>query len=375
MNLEEKVDYVSNFIISDRKKYLVDVIPDIEKYIYAHNLIISRNLLYILIFSHDPLRDAIEISNHISEHIKYVEMRTRVPHREFDIFINFQLYARVMKVEKIANKNILVEMSACAEDEGVCMYMSPELELMYKYWRLYMVGNYEEWEMLEKEENELIMKISGGDGGFSKYYSPLFNMIANLDCVIIGDYALPCLINFTPKCKIQIISNNVKKHIDEIIRFVKKTTGKNATIIQRNVLLPFDYRFKLQSIIINNEPIVDVFNNGEYELIMYKNFLSGKNTIKIAHPYVICMFLLLNLFTYKSIVVAKNIDIAKYENTKKVIISLIKKIRSIKYDKIEFYGINIPELRSLKQSTNDGVFYYPYYPYKHKMLHGEYKKI
>ena len=106
MNLEEKVNYVSNFIIADRKKYLADVIPDIEKYIYAHNLIISRNLLYILVFSHDPLRDATEIANHICEHIKYVEMRTRVPHREFDIFINFQLYARVMKVEKIANKNI-----------------------------------------------------------------------------------------------------------------------------------------------------------------------------------------------------------------------------------------------------------------------------
>ena len=375
MNLDEKVNYVSNFIIADRKKYLADVIPDIEKYIYAHNLIISRNLLYILVFSHDPLRDATEIANHICEHIKYVEMRTRVPHREFDIFINFQLYARIMKVEKIANKNILVEMAACEVDEGSCMYMSLELELMYKYWRLYMVGNHEEWEMLEKEENELILQISGGNGGFNKFYSPLFELVSNLDCVIIGDYALPSLMHFTPKCKIQIISNNAKKHIEEIIRFIKKITGKNATVLRRNLLLPFDYRLRLESIVVNNEPVIDVFNNGEYELIMYKNFISGKNNIKIAHPYVLCMFLLLNLFTYKSIVLAKHIDQSKYENTKKVILSLVKKIRIIKYDKIEFYGINIPELRSLKQNASDGVFYYPYYPYKHKLTHGEYKKI
>ena len=364
---------------------------------------ISKNLCYNL-YSPYPFKHATLLSNEISKITKLVEMRTLISHKEFSININLiqmiNFYA--LPYIKIANKNIkFINTIILPIDKSInkelinLQFLSPEIELINVYNKLYNPVYVDEWEKLLKLEKKLyiiykhifIIKNINLKHYVDKSLINLKQYIVNnwcfLDKIIIGYWGYILYVkddnshNFEDinifnlkNERLQIISqNSIENDILTLETLVKKKSSFQISYKQQNINIPKDFRIKkyIISIVKNGNSIIimEIYNSSSFELIPYIDITYLNFKYRVGNPFVLLRFFLIDYWLLRYINALSKISTIIYENKLNNIMKCIKFIRS-KIDLgfgIKYTGQYIDEIIADKLRKLSTKRHIPYLPY------------
>ena len=381
--MDEKIAAVKLNIIEEKRTRLNEIIKEINNFVINRRLAITDVDLpdsmesVIMVFSHSALKDANDLANELSRFSRYVEMRSLIPYKEFLISFNFEHLVKVINIDRFRGKDIIELISTKKEitNSQTINTISYEIELALRYWKLYSLEYSGEWDVYEQQEKEIFKTVIGAKER-PESNMKIFRIMAEMDCIFIGNYAASCITPIVKRSgKIQVISNRAIRLCENIVGSLAKI-GMRVKYKERQITLPFDFRLRMFSVTLNNTILVEVFNSAEYELIMYKNFNVNGINIRVANPYVICKFMLLEIYLFRLLFCCDCINIQTFELKRKEMIHIVRTIRNIKFDIVNIYGTHIDEDRIIKITcTESGKFFFPYYPAKFKEENGVFKTI
>ncbi len=313
----------------------------INKFIKDNNLLIDNtpieenNFTYQL-YSSNALVDANNLANILATETPYVEMLTNIPYRKFTLQVNNKYicsiytlgYFKKQPIQKLLN---------------LTDHVPYELELSEIYHKLYNVKYNADWDkLLIHEEQVRAEKIHGGKD---------MNFIQSLNCLLIGTFALEKF-GIHEKGRLQLISNNVEQTIESLKNI------SDFEVFDLDPVIPFDFRLQKKTL-KSDTTVIDIYNSCEFEIVPYVVV----DNLKVAHPYVICRFLLIDYWLSLLL-----------KNPNKQILYNINKIRNKTIPVEHFYGTYRNEDIDLKKMHQDNSFQ-TYYPKKYFDKNGAYREI
>ena len=364
MNLLEKKKYVAQKILLDFNKGYSDIYSTVEQYIKDHKLIVHEgvhdNHVYT-IYTSNSLPYANDLSNLLVEYCKYTQLKTIMPYKQFDIYVDMFLVVRFITLATCRDKNIMDIINP--DTHNGYLILPKEIELIPTYWRLYSIQFMDEWNDTLGLEKEQFLAVTGGrkpHGNLTKIY----DAIKTIPCIIIGMHAIFDECNY----KLQIISHDTNETINSVKTILDKLHLKYE-IRNQDLILHIDFRLKKKTIYLSNQniAILDIFNSAEYELIPY----IWRNNFRIGHPFVLCKFLLINLWVCRF----QSETIDRYNKKRKSIFDIISKLRVNPPAINNVYGSYEDEVIAIKNSYRNQKLFSPYDPYKYHMANGTYRVI
>lgn len=241
--------------------------------------------------------------------------------------------------------------------------MGAELQLINIYTKLYSIKFLKEWPdllILEKQLFETIrlLKTGGNDfkvqkNDFLNFILKQFNEFKFPDYLLIGEYAIDLLTkkNTENIHRLQFITSKSKYEVDllfeKLVEEYQHHIGNKhklkMELNEQSSHIPFDFRLKKYIIKVNEDPLIDVFNSGQFELIPTICDLHTKCDYlsSIANVWVIMKFRLIDLFLIQVLTRAKiaNINFGKIMITS--IISSLENLREF-IDNIENKSLLFP---------------------------------
>ena len=218
------------------------------------------------------------------------------------------------------------------------------------------------------QNTPLYRTLIGGGQPSQDVQSELFELISNLNCVLIGTYAAALLVNtkMDMKTKIQILTNDHTPLVEAL-----KKLGINPAIRVDKIPFPFELRLTVTSLEYQGTIFAEIFNAADYEVILCKKI--GK--VLVACPFVICKFLFVELFKFRFLLTRQKIPVEVFNNKKNEILDIVAEIRELEFDQPEIFGTYYEEEMAIKEELNNETIYYPYEPFKYKQQKGTYREI
>jgi hypothetical protein len=370
-------------ILDDRKKFS-DLYNIIDTYCKNHSELIISDAKMLLdkvdnlafktydIYCENPFMHATVLTNEIYTKVgKWVQMTTIIIHQELQIWYDTRLIATIYKL--IKGKEIDLENLINPIKIYGINYMSPEIEIIDIYKRLYLPNYASEWlNLLEVESfmEDLVKQrseILGGDsicGNIARRQKTdmedlkllLYNNFIisqpphDNNRILIGHWAINTAkaIHYSSLVeshveKLQIISSNAENDIKEVKKIIEKHTDLAITHKQHILHLPKDFRIKRYTLYLSSYsqkeiPFMDIFNSAEFELIPFNTLkLNAEHSkipgdINIGNPYVLLRFAIIDIWILRVISKIGNI-------TQKCLLaklrSLYELINIVKHDKIK----------------------------------------
>lgn len=350
------------YIQAERKQY-IDVYKTIDQYISDNEILVSGQLSINLIqnvdnadnyfydlYSSGAFVHATRLSNKITEKCKgrIVRMVTVAAYKVYNIFVDTRLIVILNDVKVRSGTNYLrmVEPIMKTLREQKVLVISPEIQLLGIYRKLYLPSHAGEWETLLNNEVRLFnfflsrkTTIEKKEGGKTptraKIDGALMEYISRSNKILIGEHAceiltgVPSAVNF-----IEVISfAPLEQDIMEIKEIVKNITSEPINAITRNLEIIGDYRLERTSIKLGLDrprEIMYIYNSTDYDLIPYNIIESTKRSLWIGNPFVILRFLLVNLWIIRRVremgLIDEKFASIRIENIFKHVIELRKKL-------------------------------------------------
>lgn len=321
------------YIQAERKQYL-DVYKIIDKYVANEGLLVggqmginlihgddnSDNYFYD-VFTSNAFVHATNLSNKITERSpkRVVRMVTVAAYKVYHIFVDTRmiLVLNDVKVHRGTNYLRLVEPIEKPLRKRKVLVVSPEIQLLDIYRKLYLPSHAGDWEQLLNNESKMfnlvlsrkkqIKKIDGGDMPIrQRIDGVLMNYISKSNKILIGEHACEILTGIKSTANfIEVLSfSPLEEDINEIKDLVLKITAEPVNAITRNLEIIGDYRLSRTTIKLGHDKpkeIMYIYNSADYDLIPYNILDSGMRTLWIGNPFVILRFLLVNMWIIRRV--------------------------------------------------------------------------
>lgn len=169
---------------------------------------------------------------------------------------------------------------------------------------------------------------------------------------------------YTENIPLSIISKNaIERDYEHFAKYIYDNGFEKITIIykQKTLFLGKDMRIKKHTLsaimttskifIPEKRPLIDIYNNMQYELVPYINITTEIATLKIIHPWAHIRFMFIEVW---NVLAAYQLNILSFEKFKKTITILMTKIDNLNIDwkrpPKQYMGIYINEIQSIKQT-------------------------
>jgi hypothetical protein len=367
-------------------KQIYDYICD---FIKQHHLLVSRDksnfpYTYIIYGSH-IFQYANMLSNELVTFTPYVRLNTVIKNKEFIIEVDGirmvilnnidQFFIKIMKNVYVNNNNKI----------------SPDVELVDIYHKLYSPQKYNDWEEIYKYEKyvwEEFNKLRGmiitkpnvkGGGPLDLHTLVLEWVKSQDDCILIGDRAA-CILskkNYHFTSAIQFISANVDTNIEELKKYILKISETEIIVKKHDVNLPGDFRVTkyILSTMKGDKYIANIYNSASFELIPYimkAGYKIGSYTVLLRFLFIDIWFLRVLRFFNK---INKNSYISNMKNTfgnvDNIHLCFIEEREKLTHKPMLIMGTYIDEIIDKKNIITP----YPYWPAKFKNDTGKFRKI
>jgi len=190
----------------------------------------------------------------------------------------------------------------------------------------------------------------------SKFTPPVFK-----DEIFVGKIAVEFVLGeeYEFPGPIEIISANVEATLDFIAKHYKIDS---AETVDFKVLT--DYALKITTVMINKKPEIIIYNSATYELIP---FFTPRKDFNIASIYVICRFILINIFRAKlmsnadeNIITMLQLQHYMVIKTDTYTLPIDDKITSVNQISQRYYGQYIEPKILYSELCPNGRFYTPF---------------
>lgn len=327
--LREEAD---KYIQAERRQYL-DVYKVIDKYIANEEILVGGqmgvNLLYGIdnsenysydLFTSNAFKHANELSNKLTKRSpgRIVRLVTVAPYKVYHIFVDTRMMVALngVKVRSGTNYLRLVEPVEKPLRTRKVLVVSPEIQLLDIYRKLYLPNYAGEWEKLVNNETKMfsmvlsrkqkIKKEGGATPQREKIDGALMDYISQSNKLLIGDHACEILLGIKSTANfIEVLSfAPLQDDIEEIKMLVKKITSEPVNASTRNLEVIGDYRLSRTTIKLGHDrpkEILYIYNSTDYDLIPYNILESTSRTLWIANPFVILRFLLVNMWMIRRV--------------------------------------------------------------------------
>lgn len=248
-----------------------------------------------------PYKHAMNLANLIHSNVgEWVKMKTVVGHQEFTIEYDMRPLIQLYSLD--GQKNVNLHSLILPVKINELLYMSPEIEIIDIYHKLYSPNYSEDWEDLVVLENKLFTLLGKRvtDGVFGGKQSPQdktdFQYLKYLvlsefcskfikDYVVIGHWALHVIeaskdpnskMNSSVE-KLQVITSiPIKQSIENVTNFIQKYTNAKVSSRRQDLHIPKDFRTRRYTIYISvdgkDKAFMDIFDCGTFELVPYIPF-------------------------------------------------------------------------------------------------------
>ena len=339
------------------------------------------------IYGEDISRHANRLANILAEINIYVVMYTTTKDEDFSITVDGNRMVQFYNVHARLAASIVPVVV-----DGVRMY-PPEMELIDVYHKLYLPSYAAEWDRLSDVEGvlrgEVARRVGGTEGGKDKGkgkggvpWSAAVVMgwlRGREDCLIVGVNAINIMEGVDKYVqKFQVVtSGDVDKFIDGFASMVFQCSGVRVQKKLHRVGLATEPRLTKTVVSVAKDgggctAVLDVFNAAAFELVPY----TVRVGVRVGHPYVVRMFLLIDLWLVRILGTLKLMDKGGVDRIAAGIIDDMKRI-----DKFggavrggeEYLGVHVDLARfKQKASLDNGV--YPYYPEQQRYQKGGYRQ-
>ena len=323
------------------------------------------------------------LANELTEFTAYVRLNTNVRNKEFTIVVDGVRMIDMYNIEP----NFMKIMKPL-ELKGALPTLSPEVELIDIYHRLYSPNKAPTWKLLRSHESKLwklfvksrdsIISRPVIKGGVEHIDVVMEWLKDQTGYVLVGDSATTLTRNRTQRYStaVQIIAANPKHMIESLKEYMTEFVGANVRVKKYDMNLPDDFRIRkfVVSIVANKNTyyIANIFNSAFYELIPFVSI----GNFKVGTPLVLLRFMFADLWFMRILRFFGMIDAQRY---KKNIMSLFSNIDTMHAiwinEKIEVLPMYIGTYIDENCSKKKGELIYPYYPAKYKLEHGSFRTI
>lgn len=255
-----------------------------------------------------PYKHAVHLSNQLHSNVgEWVKMKTVVGHQEFLIEYDMRPIISIYGLD--IQKNVDLHDIILPVKINDILYMSPEIEIIDVYHKLYSPESVEDWENLVQTEEKLFVTLKqrikdGIFGGSQKEnkrspeektdiqylkYLVLSGFCSEYvkDYVVIGHWASHVIDaskeeDYKMKSsveKLQVITTtDIEKSIEDVTNFLSKYTNAKISSRKQDLHIPKDFRTKRYTIYIGikgkkgeivDKAFMDIFDCGTFELIPY----------------------------------------------------------------------------------------------------------
>ena len=366
-----------------------DIYDYIHKFVKKHPLVMSsepNDAVYSFkIYGAYIFQYANLLANELCQFTAYIRLNTDVRNKDFAIIVDG---VRMVHMHNIEPNFMKIMMSAINSNNSI---LSPEVELINVYHRLYSPNIYSNWNSICRHESKLwesfnktrqsIITRPVVKGGAEHVDVVLEWLNGQSGYVLIGDAAATIISNDAHHHTntVQFIAANPKHMVDELKKYMQDFVGMNVSVKKYDMNLPDDYRIRkiVLSANVNGSTyyIANIFNSAFYELIPFIN-IGGFNVGSFA---VILRFMFVDIWFMRVLRFFNMIDQKRYMSNMKVLYSNIDIVHSKWVHKRSclasvfpmYIGTYINEATSKKKSGT----IFPYYPAKYKLETGEYRII
>ena len=407
------------YVKKDRLHYAF-IYDLVESYCSDHNMIISdlrilTNHLDELdnlftkeykIYCTEPLRHANNLTNEIHKNSddaskKFIRMKTIVENEEFSIEFDTRLMCSFMGIKKYKSMDIykVIEPISVNRSGRNILLMPYNIEIIDVLNKLYSFTEYDlnlEYftKLIEIYKHDKIDKINSdkhhnknhNKGNFKlqplikTINQKIFDFIKDRDLILIGNHTIH--FNNTPE-KIQLLSeippNTLLKDLKTLLK--DEIAGNELIYKKQDLNIPKDFRIEKYTFYIkskdSDKPILDCYNNLEFELIPYVISQHANNDIKIAHPYVLLRFAFIDLwiikFIYSLNIITKDVLLSKINTLNEFIDTVLLQLnKDISY---RFLGIYREYSVDKRLFNLTGNIFQPYYPQMNYATYGKYRIV
>lgn len=381
-------------LIDDAKKsqhaqlHIYDVIYDhIHGFVKKHMLVMSSEpneaIHSFKIYGAYIFQYANMLSNELAQFTAYIRLNTDVRNKDFTIIVDG---VRMVSMRNIEPNFMKIMMSA---KDSNCSILSPEVELINVYHRLYSPDMYSTWESVRQHESKLwgvfnatrksIIAHPVVKGGSEHVDVVLEWLNGQNGYVLIGDAAAVLLSNNARQHSntVQFIAANPLHMINELRKYMQDFVGVNVSIKKHDMNLPDDYRIRkfVVSAKINGSTyyIANIFNSAFYELIPFTT-IAGFN---VGTFLVVLRFMFADIWFMRVLRFFKTINQKRYSENMSVLYSNIDIMHSgwVNMKKISVFPMYIGTYENEATSKKKSGTIFPYYPAKYKIDTGDYRVV
>lgn len=334
-NYNHLLDEADIYIRAERKQY-IDVYDVADKYIADQGLLIGGQLAVNLIHGEDNSDNyfyeiytsnafvhATKISNMITSGSpkRIVRMVTIAAYKVYHIFVDTRLIMVLYDVKVHSGTNYLriVEPITKTLRGKEMLVVSPEIQLLDIYRRLYLPSHADEWEKLLINESKLfsmvisrkeqIQKLTTGARETpirEKIDALMMEYVSSSNKILIGEHACEVLLGVKSAANfIEVLSfSPLEEDIAEIKDKIRNITTERVQTNTRELEIMGDYRLTRTTIKLGTDSpkdIMYIYNSADYDLIPYNVLESPKRTLWVGNPFVILRFLLVNLWIVRRV--------------------------------------------------------------------------
>ena len=309
----------------------------------------SKKLSFDL-YSPYPFKHATLLSNELMNATKFVEMRTLISRKEFVIYVNLIQLINMYDLPYIKKEGVdvkFINTLPCSVGDIKLQFLSPEIELMDIYHKLYTPTQVDGWETLLQLEDELFScyqthmtpkKTKPTSSHTNKSLIKLKQYMldnwcttsCSSDIIVIGYWAYVLYQKLDVQFKnerLQVISaNNIKNDILALETLSANYSQANShgdklsyqiSYVQQNVNIPKDFRIQKYAInIVNNGKkitIMEIYNSSSFELIPFVSSSFEEKTtdacVKLGNPFVLLRYYLIDYWLLRYITALGKIPI------------------------------------------------------------------
>jgi len=364
----------------------------INEFIKENGLLVSTDLLgfsytYIVYGSY-IFKHVNKLANELVKYTPYIRLNTIIKNKEFVLEVDG---IRMLILYNIDDSFVKIMSNKTMENNNV---ISPDIELIDIYHKLYLPQKYNEHDNLHRNEKcvwnefnkirEMIVmapSVKGGGGSNVDLIEIALEWIKNNDnCILIGDKAA-CIMNkknsrFSNAVQF-ITAGDIEKSVDELRKYILSSTDTETTIKKHIINLPDDYRIIKYTISSKNDNsyIANVYNCASYELIPY----IMKEGYRIGTYPVLLRFLFMDIWFLRTLRYFNIINQKNYIMSIRNTLGNVDNIHGgfLKYNEermvkdILFIGTYVDEVVDKKNIVSP----FPYWPAKFKKENGKFREL
>ena len=378
-SLTMETDKVINATYEKYKPYYEEILKFIKQneYIISNlELLLGNDILLdkpLQIFVLDPVNVSSTLFRQLCNKFgKEFSMRTEIPEKHYSIDHITKHYIRISYINQFKNKSLIEYLTPVKIKDF--LVLPPILELIDIYKNIYNPEYAEEWaSMIDKVKiikkitdnniRQSIIDFKGGKEDVSdrKKTEEILRSLKKILLQFLKEYTDYILINrYDNDTKnILILSQNaILTDLDRINRYLAKQDSDYTIIYKKkNLFIGKDMRISKYTIYVvfaptnefvnNQRPLLDIYNNLEYELVPYYKDANG---LRIAHDWVTIRFYYIEIW---NILAAYQLEMLTYDKFAKYTNNIFQQIDEMKINwsepPTEYMGIYINEFQAFKQ--------------------------